>query len=126
MTSFRTAKVKHRVDLVLTHLQTHGPSSLANICAGTGLKSHHARYALVVLHNERLAYVSGFQRLLRRGDHIPRHVGIFSLGDQNNVTLAGTLSAADNKLDFASTAHLQPVYIEWAETRTPPYEQEDE
>jgi hypothetical protein len=122
---FRTKRVSDRADLVFNHLFEYGPSSIASICAGTGLKVHHARYALIVLHNDRKAFVSGFQRIMRRGD-IPRHIAIFSLGDERNRTLAGTLGAEENKLDFASTSHLQPLYIDWTATRTPPYEQEEE
>lgn len=122
----RTKKVAERADDALVFLQENGPSTLASISSGIGMNLHHTRYAMVILANDKKAYISGFMRLQRDGDNIPRHVAVFSAGEGENAKLARSWSASACTLDFESTLFLQPIYMEWMQTRTPDFVQEDD
>jgi uncharacterized metal-binding protein len=122
---FRSPKVVGRAQDVLDYLERNGPSTLADIASGTSMHLHIARYATVVLNLDGKAYIQGFRKVLRDGDRIPRHVAIFVAGYGINAQLNGAMSE-EGALNFESTRHLQPVYVQWAGTRCPVETDEDD
>ncbi len=119
----RSPKVVGRAQDVLAYLESNGPSTLADIASGTGLALHIARYATVILNLDGKAHITGFKKLLRPGDRIPRHVAIFAEGEGVNAQLRGAVDDSTT-LNWESTRHLQPHYMNWAATRCPVEDEE--
>lgn len=113
----RIKKIVIRSALVLGFLQAKGPSVLTRIARDLDIEPQRTRYALATLRMDKKAHITKFDRVTGT-DNIPRMVAVFKAGEGRDATLPGGESL---ELDFASTLHLQSIYVPWSATRTPDY-----
>lgn len=83
-------------------------SVLAKTVGFTPLRT---RYALRLLRQDRRVYVLHYKKVVGI-DGVERLAAVMAAGE-------GEDDEPHMELDFASTIHLQPIYVAWANTRTP-------
>jgi hypothetical protein len=96
-------------------LDENGPLSLSKIAKVIKHSIQLTRYALQLLREDRRVFISEYIRPDEDVFGEKRMMSIYCLGDDDDVKL-------EEGLDFGSTQHLQSIYIEWSQTRTPDYE----
>ena len=116
----RMDRVKSRAIEALLFLEMWGPSILTRITTGINGERQRTRYALHTLRQDKKAHITGFIRLTGK-DNIPRITALYQAGEGTDVEcpIKRTAPPVPMVLDWGSTLHLQPYYLDWTATRTP-------
>ena len=108
----RQNRVLQRCDQIVRALEDNGPMEVTAIAKAIGMSVLRTRYALSLLRNDHRVHVHS-HKSVTGVDGVDRLAAVLAAGDGPDDM------QDDMTLDFYSTAHLQPIYVAWAKTRTP-------
>lgn len=103
----RIRSVANRGEQILALLSEVGPMSLSQIAQETGLKPHEARYATNAMVADEKAHIHHNEMVLC-SDGVERQVAFYAVGPD---------TTPKSRLDYASTSHLQGLYMAWTARR---------